>query len=300
VRGVFGTILKFTNPKKRYAALKYKNTRNLGDEIQTIAAARFLPEIDAYVDREQLSKFKAISPHKIILNGWFLHRPEYWPPTPKLHPLIISFHLTRDIFELNIKKIPPSATVLSPEGIEYLRRYSPVGARDIDTLSQLQNAGVPAYFSGCMTLTLQATSAAPKGEIIFAVDVPEDICIALERRFGVKMHRLTHVDYSNNTKERFKKAKALLSKYASAHCVVTTRLHCALPCLALSTPVLFIEEASDSYRFDGLRNFVHKATKHDILAETSNFDLVSPPSNGIEWHGLRDQLIYKCEEFIRS
>ena len=33
-------------------------------------------------------------------------------------------------------------------------------------------------------------------------------------------------------------AKNLLNKYASAKLVITSRIHCAIPCLSLGTPVL--------------------------------------------------------------
>jgi hypothetical protein len=121
-------------PPIKYAALSYSGTTNLGDEIQTIAALRFLPRVDAWVDRERLDEFSSSTPHKIILNGWFLHRPEHWPPSQCLRPLIISFHLTRETHRgYNELMIAPSLTVLSQEGIKYLRNYEPIGTRDLDT-----------------------------------------------------------------------------------------------------------------------------------------------------------------------
>lgn len=35
-------------------------------------------------------------------------------------------------------------------------------------------------------------------------------------------------------------AKYLIRKYAKAKLVVTSRIHCALPCLGIETPVIFV------------------------------------------------------------
>ncbi len=132
---------------RQFALLSYAGTQNLGDEIQSIAAQRFLPRVDAWVDRERLDEFQASAPHKIILNGWFLHRPEHWPPSPSLHPLVTSFHLTRQMVAgANLKMIPPSATVLSGQGLEFLKRHEPIGARDLDTLAQLKPPALRPIF----------------------------------------------------------------------------------------------------------------------------------------------------------
>ena len=52
--------------------------------------------------------------------------------------------------------------------------------------------------------------------------------------------------------ERFKMAKKLLNRYARAKLIVSTRIHGALPSLALRTPVIFIKNEYDHNRFPGL------------------------------------------------
>jgi hypothetical protein len=51
-------------------------------------------------------------------------------------------------------------------------------------------------------------------------------------------------------------AESLVRKYSEAACVITSRIHCALPCLGLETPVVFVELKGDSDystdRFGGL------------------------------------------------
>lgn len=284
----------------KYAALRYTGTTNLGDEIQTIAALRFLPRIDAWVNRERLDEFSSDTPHKIILNGWFLHRPEHWPPSKCFRPLIISFHLTREVHAgYNERMMAPNLTVLSPDGVKYLRSHEPIGARDLDTLNQLRAAGVRAYFSGCLTLTLRMLDPVPREEgTVYAVDVSDEVFAHFSSHCDVPITRLTHVDGEAVGDARFDRATSLLRKYASARAVVTGRLHCALPCLALGTPVLFIETAPDAYRFDGLRTLLRHTSENHIFEGRCRFDLRSPSSNANEWRLLRDQIEARCESFI--
>ena len=252
------TISKFWRlwpPRPKFAALNYFGTGNLGDEIQTIAALGFLPKVDAWISRERLDQFSSETPHTIILNGWFLHRPEHWPPSQCLRPLFISFHLTREIHAGHDgRRRSPQSTVLSPEGVRYLKTHEPIGARDLDTLSQLQAKGLSAYFSGCLTLTLRMPRPLRREDAVYAVDVSDEVCAYLSDRCDIPLTRLTYFDIETVGRDRFEKAKLLLAKYGSARAVVTARLHCALPCLALGTPVLLIDAASNSCRFDGLKN----------------------------------------------
>jgi hypothetical protein len=118
-----------------------------------------LPKVDTFIDRERLDSFFNIDKHKIILNGWFMHEPNHWPPASKLDPLMVSMHITREIDpSVNFNRIPPASMIFSEVGIEYFKKHSPIGARDLDTLSQLQERGIDAYFSGCLTLTLRGPS----------------------------------------------------------------------------------------------------------------------------------------------
>ena len=49
------------------------------------------------------------------------------------------------------------------------------------------------------------------------------------------------------------KANDLLNKYRNAKLVITSRLHCALPCRAFNTDVIFIHKnLNTDHRFSGL------------------------------------------------
>ena len=77
----------------KYGALKFNST-NIGDEIQSIAAQRFLPQVDYYIFREQMNKFTTADSEKVklIMNSWYMWRPENFPPSDSIDPLLISMH----------------------------------------------------------------------------------------------------------------------------------------------------------------------------------------------------------------
>lgn len=112
-------------------------------------------------------------------------------------------------------------------------------------------------------------------------------------------------DYKNDN-DKFKKADEILKKYENAQYVITSRIHCALPCLAMGTPVVFINKADDtvfsSCRFDGLielfnlitikkgkvlSNFLGKKLKCDSIF--TNKELHKP---------YQEELIKRCRTFI--
>ena len=72
-------------------------------------------------------------------------------------------------------------------------------------------------------------------------------------------------------------AEDLLNKYARAKMVITSRIHCALPCLALGTPVIFVngfDSFVDSCRFDGILELFNRIdVDSQTGAFTSNFGL---------------------------
>src|SRR5690606_18057865 len=84
------------------------------------------------------------NPLALILNGWFMHQPMNWPPSEHIHPLFISFHMNR----------PYISKMLTDKALAYMMKQGPIGCRDHYTAKVLQDHGIDAYYSGCLTLTL--------------------------------------------------------------------------------------------------------------------------------------------------
>ena len=78
---------------KTFAILSYPNSNNLGDFIQSEAAKQYLKnKIVKQIDREQLHSYDGTKVH-MFMNGWFMENPNNWPPSKKINPLFLSFHL---------------------------------------------------------------------------------------------------------------------------------------------------------------------------------------------------------------
>lgn len=141
-----------TNKKMKYYLLSVsKNEKvrsvNIGDYVQALAASQYYPRIDGFLDRDEDLKDYEGEKAKMIMNGWYMHNPKNWPPSDKITPLFVAFHLN----------ILARFELTKPESIAYLKGHEPIGCRDIDTMNTLKEKGVDAFFSGCMTLTLGKT-----------------------------------------------------------------------------------------------------------------------------------------------
>ncbi len=255
-----------------FGVLKY-SSMNIGDEIQSIAAMRFLPKIDYYVHREQLNRFKCKNKPKVIMNGWYMWQVKNFPPTNDIDPLLISMHVRRRIRKRFIR----------PKARKYLIEHGPVGCRDLDTEKWLNENNIPAYFSGCLTLTLQRNPMIKRKDYIIAVDVSKEVEDTLRKRTQRPVYNIKrHLSPYFNQEERYKIAKILLAVYQSAHCVVTSRLHAAMPCLALETPVLLLDSNDNNLhndgRFTGLKELCNIVKENDFLSDPNSYDIVTPPA----------------------
>lgn len=277
----------------QYGLFSYE-TENIGDEIQSIAARRFLPAVNTYVDRDYVGQWEPQDDTKIIMNGWFMHPPYAWPPkSESIHPLLVSMYVDQADSRVG-------EAFFSPESVAYLNSHGPVGARDMSTLEFLRKHGVKSYFSGCMTLTLQADPTIEKQDYILAVDLPQAVVEMLRQKTKRPVIESSpYFDANMSREDRFQLAEYFLFLYQSAHAVVTTRLHAMLPSLALGTPVFLIMDhlKYDSRRYAGLDDLVNKATDVDYLNDYSLFDVDTPQANPDRYLSIREKLIADVSAF---
>lgn len=306
----------------KYALITYinvKNSFNVGDYIQSLAAKQFLPHVDTYINREELSQYND-KPAKIIMNGWFTHKPKTWIPSDNLVPLFVSFHINSN----------RAHDMLSAEGVEYLRKYEPIGCRDYHTLRLLEQKGIKAFFSGCLTLTLDNYRCSlPRENKIYIVDplygLPnKDRIFSGVRGFikGIIRGDIWHIGAAekfmkeifsesllNNAEyikqepssqyyteeEKFLLADSLLKKYSKAKLVITSRIHCALPCLAMGTPVIYLnafEQEFDACRMEGISELFNTISVNRKTGEiTSNFNYEGLIDNDFVLENKKDYLV---------
>lgn len=344
---------------KLLAVSKFPNISgvNIGDYIQALASSQFLPQVDGFIDRdEELKDYDGI-PCKVIMNGWYMHSPQNWPPSELIDPLFIAFHLNSGVIE----------ELLSPSSMTYLKSHQPIGCRDLNTMELLKRNGVEAYFSGCMTLTLgEKYRSSKKGNKTYIVDPhingemnwdnifkaiyitirhPLDI-LKLYRNKQLSLHNgrnfirkvlktaIYYKEYSRifsrklimesiyvnqendfykthiqTDLDRLKEAERLVRLYAEASLVITSRIHCALPCLGVETPVIYLEKGQDieesKCRLAGLRDLFN-VVKVDNGILDPQFETTLPitmsnhPSNKDSWRDLANNLKHRCRDFVRN
>lgn len=347
-------IGKISNIIMKYKLLSVSTESqvNIGDYIQALASAQFLPQLDGFIQREKLKDYNE-EECKVIMNGWYMHHPEQWPPSPKIKPLYVAVH-----FNTLAKE-----ELFAPTSIEYLKEFSPIGCRDTYTRDLLCKQGVEAYFSGCMTLTLGYKYHSEEKEnkcyfvdpyfvthwnlfnIVYSIlyllthwkpiriiarKYPEEkkglrkkmILTTFYREYSRYFTKDTLINaeyicqqskyYKENLstdEERLKEAEKLVKNYAKAKLVVTSRIHCALPCLGLGTPVIYTEDGNQSEasacRLGGLRELFTIA-RWDNNKLVPQFDIKekisihNTPSNKTLWKQYANKLIERCRKFIND
>ncbi len=145
-------------------------------------------------------------------------------------------------------------TNLDDEDIAYLKKYEPIGCRDDYTCQGLKKLGINAYLNGCLSLTLPVKDLPEnRCDKVYCVDVysdflkyfPSNILKKYEQRSSLT-EDYVDVKYVDN----------VFREYCShAKVIITSRLHCALPCIAYGIPVIFIHDIFDQ-RFTWLESLI--------------------------------------------
>lgn len=320
----------------KYGLFTYDENKkffNVGDNIQSLAAKQFLPQVDTFINREHLADYKG-DKMKVIMNGWFTHNYNNWLPSADIEPLFISFHVNNTA----------APYMLSEKAVAYLKTHEPIGCCDEFTVETLKAKGINAYFSGCLTLTLDSYKVDDtlRGDDIYIVDplysyptwekVTYDwkrVIRSIQngdffktgkqqqhlRKFIdeelLKTAKFINQEPPANTytdAQKFAMAEDLLHKYAKAKLVITSRIHCALPCLALGTPVIFVngfDSFVDSCRFEGILELFNRI---DIDTNTGNFTANFPLAHKIDQntkvqnlgkhHAIAEPMKKTCSDFI--
>jgi exopolysaccharide biosynthesis predicted pyruvyltransferase EpsI len=111
-----------------------------------------------------------------------------------------------------------------------------------------------------------------------------------------------------NDAQRFEYAENTIKNYASAKLVVTSRIHCALPCLSMGTPVIFVNREGLSVgRFEGLlellRVFKLKndtfQTEDDMLLKAGKIGFNTKIENKTDFVEIKENLERMCDEFVK-
>lgn len=270
-----------------HALFRYR-TSNIGDDTQSYATALLLPRIDALVDRDQLSSLALAAPHRCVMNSWFFLGHDRGPPSPSIEPVFHGLSVGR-------------SEMLRGAWLEYLRAHAPIGCRDRRSVELLRNAGVDAYWSGCLTLMIgQSFEPVPLEQRsgVYIIDVhPEVEARRVPPALSARAIRWTNEFdplISESTGRRFAEVHRRMRLLARAELVITRRLHIALPCAGFGTPVLTLPNPGISdarHRFSGYESFLPVAWPE---SEGVDFDFDAPSACAIP-EVLREAYARLCD-----
>lgn len=226
-----------------------KSMNNIGDNMQILAIDYIYKQMGLkdeiiYIDKNDLPTYDGeyvILPVSMPLvdyreggiSGWF---------SPKIIPVFFGLTLVKD-------------TLLAEE-VMYYKRFEPIGCRDERTLNTLRSYGIFAYLNGCITAALpMRRQNAEKQKKVFLVDIPEKLNDFIPEELKKDAVRMTHL-YYGDMKDPKQKMKEMYRCYKEeASMVITSLLHCAVPCMAAGIPVVLAKEKC-SYRLGWLEKLL--------------------------------------------
>ena len=236
------------------------DSNNLGDHIQIIAQLRLLKELgiepEIYLDRDCGIQPVGSDNFLLVMNGWHKRSGHIWPPSDNIIPLFIGFHARnrQGLFD----------NVTNHDSIDYFKRNEPVGCRDEHTFNLLRECDIKCYISNCLTTTLPIREQRNTQTKIFVASRDKDILNILPEGIRSQCEYINHYSITSDFNENMILARQLLDNYKNnAKLVVTTFLHCALPCIAMGIPVIVFypnfdtnspQHLSDKQRMSTLAN----------------------------------------------
>lgn len=316
---------------------------NIGDYIQALASSQFLPRIDGFIDRESLSSWETES-LVIMNGWFMKNASSWPPSasiTPLFVAFHINvsakeamlssegIHYLKSHEPIGCRDLQTTA-LLKSHGIESW--FS--GCMTLTLGNTYKHTGKRAgvYFvdpytpslsyKDLITLLLYSTKNIQnilklhrlRGKSVFSIrQLIETSCFAkiYSRTFTwdtllhscFRTHYYPRTDFKDEY-DMLERAKKLIKEYSSAQLVVTSRIHCGLPCLGLETPVIYVDnETADevsSCRMGGLKNLFHIATISNLQLHLEEPMNLSNLKNKDSWRGLCKTLTATCKHFISN
>ncbi|TSI12241.1 polysaccharide pyruvyl transferase family protein [Brevibacterium aurantiacum] len=278
--GIHLQPLPTTPGKRNFGVLSYDQpgirSRNIGDYIQTLASIGHLLRYEnlGFTGDKGLTNLftelrKSVKPERkyagpeaelnlvevyrdgnvyqdipedtwYIAFGWYMHdifgKSFNIPFHPNLRPILLSVFV----------RYPE---MLTPDAIAYLKKYGPVGCRDWQSVALLRAVGVPAFFSGCLTTTV---------DTVFPVREHDKRSGTLRVDWmkggkGPSKKQTVTAIRDKSFPENIELARSWVADYAYKYSrVLTSRLHANLPARSVGAEVEFEPKNRSDSRFGGL------------------------------------------------
>lgn len=236
--------MKFAN--YRFQA---RGVNNLGDNMQIVAIDHIYTQMGidlkdvVYIDTNELATYRGeyvILPVTMPLvdyrEGGIAGRF-----SPYIIPVFLGLTMVKE--------------TLDPVEVAYYKKYEPIGCRDERTLNTLRKYQIRCYLHGCITVTLPRRESDENAKDVFIVDVhpkmQELIPDYLRKDAKIRTHLRTDVqgEAKLETIRQYQEYKD------NARLVITSLLHCSVPCMAAGIPVILLKDAV-SYRMSWLEKLL--------------------------------------------
>jgi len=255
-----------------------KETHNLGDNLQLMAIDNLYKFMNLHdedivkIPYNELASWEAVDGEKVILpisfpfleykgnglSGMF---------SDSIVPVFIGLTLLND----NI----------SAKDIVFLKEHEPIGCRDEYTYNNLKKAGIQVWLNGCMTLTMfqkNSVESLRSRSSVLIIDVCNELrnhipqCI---KENAINLSQIVTLKDDEAVQDYVVSRYQMY--YDEAKLIITSRLHCAIPCVAIGIPVVLAVKKV-SFRFSWVEKLLHIYTPDEF--------------NKIDW----DPSSINCEE----
>lgn len=266
----------------RYANLIDKTTRmrNYGDDIQIHSIKKLYEYMGVNYDEvvritlDELFNYNGkdylIVPINFIFCG--MHNKKI---SEKIIPIFLGISLlgTHEIEEFR------------------MREFQPIGCRDQHTLELLRSNGLEAYLNGCLSLTLPKRKDDINAKKIFIVDICDELLSHVPESIKKDAEFVTHVYYNRDVSET--ESMAMYERYQNeAVMVITSRLHCAVPCVAYGIPVVYAPKVI-STRSVWLQNIIP-------IYDESMYDDIDWNPQTVNIEDLKEKILQNAANRVRE
>lgn len=266
------------------------DTDNIGDDMQALSMLLHLKRLSGFLNRDKLPAYSGKHLNFVTTAAF---STEATPPSDEaLSAFLWGMCVgTQGFFK-------------DADWMAYFRERQPFGARDQASTDLLNAYGIDAYWSGCITLHLGSRlppvpMEQRKGIYFFDVKRPEMEKYVPRHIARQAIHMSTFVPPSIRQDQlaRLAYLTRLVDVMRHARMIVTRRLHVALPCVGMGTPVIALPVMRISkprYRFSGFDTFLPVRYNDELGGDDVPFDWDNPQPAVIPDH-IKDSHARLCD-----
>lgn len=274
---------------------------NIGDQVQEVGYLNAMklcgmdtdsvPRIYGYENRDD-------SEMSYIAYGYYDYHYglDLFPVKENESPIFLSLHCTDEKRVNDFKGIAD--------------RIPFIGCRDYASYMFFKNnmSSVPVFMSGCFSLIQEKRKEIPANPKTYLVDISDGLREHIPEELLNNAVEATHDDFhfcdDNDTAD--KEASLYVRRWLNelkenAGLVITSRLHCALPCVAMGIPVIVARNYRDNTdRYTGFEKLFHvylpyeyeKINWNPVATDIEAIKAKMVDNVGILWKAMEEGRVY--------